>query len=586
MKHLFTINELSVFRFVWAALRKRDVYVLSVEAMFPPLQGVLQRIGGWAVKTKRAEEVMTHCPDLHHVRDFSVTIMIYDIFGETEAWQNRYFHFEDTDRKIPNYARAYKLATCNYMAEKQLQILLLEQATKVFTGSKMKVYGVQQDTLGMFEAYFGKPFKGAGSPWRVANSVLNAGLSFLFTAYTLIWVVAKTRLFPEESGKVFLLADFIGNPKDLVMLKELAAGASLIIMPRGIKHYPQDVKDRLERHKTCSMKDGVFGFREGWQAIKTVLSDGLRLYCAIRRCPPALFYQVAALPYRRILQRAVLNRYRPEYFWGRDPYNPEHIIRTQELGRVGAKHQGILHGFGGLTDLYPMFRYITYDRLYVFGNAIYEKIFKDTWAPEMEVVPAGSYGVSREVFRRLMDRPRDLKDIVVFTSYLALFENETAIDIVRALGQAFPERTVRLQIRATLRDKYGSKRFVEKCTAGLDNVIYTTDDLFDLIGVSGYAFSDPSTVIMESIQFGAKAFMIDALPGHKKSLFRDYPHLAVASPEEAVSRIRDLESGALFYADIAGSDLVAKPDRPIVDIYRQGMGLPVADAACPGEGTN
>lgn len=574
MKTLFTINELSAIRFMWAALRRKEIYVLSIEALFPLFGGVLQKIAAWAIKSGRAEDLMTHCPGLHHVRDFSVTVMIYDIFADTEDWQNDYFQFARADAAIADYGRAYKLATCNHMAEKQLQILLLEHAAKAFGQNNIKICGVQSDTLGMYEAYFGRPFQKKKKSQNVLNTFVNFAMGLLFAIYALFWIVARTRPFNAGPEKIFLLADFIGNPKDLDMLEELTSDKSLMIIPRGRNFYDQQVTDRLGKLNTCSAKDGIFGLSGALQAMKCVLVDGLVLYRALGAIPPALFYHVATFPYRRVLQRALFNRYRPAFFWGRDPYNPEHIIRTQELRRVGAQHHGLLHGFGGLTDLYPMFRYITYDRFYIFGSAIYEKIFKDTWASDMQVVPAGSYGVSKKIIKGMNERPQGLKDIVIFTSYLALFKDPTLIAMVRALGAAFTDRKIRVQIKASLRDKSSSKQFIEQCTDGLPNVSYTTDDLFDLIEVSGYAFSDPSTVIMESIQFGLKAFMIDVMAGHKTSLFRNYPHMAVTSPREAVARIRDIESGALRYDHIDMDDLVARPNQPTTDIIRHGMGLP------------
>ena len=74
----------------------------------------------------------------------------------------------------------------------------------------------------------------------------------------------------------------------------------------------------------------------------------------------------------------------------------------------------------------------------------------------------------------------------------------------------------------------------------------------------------------------------------KAEVNRLYHYLALGGVEIDVPGyfLVPVESLGEFYgADIAGSDLVAKPDRPIVDIFRQGMGLPVVDAACPDEGT-
>ena len=84
---------------------------------------------------------------------------------------------------------------------------------------------------------------------------------------------------------------------------------------------------------------------------------------------PAHFYGIIALPFRRIILRGFFNKFRPAYFWGRDDYNVEHIIRRQEMHRYGGISLGINHGFPSYANLFPQWRYISFDRYYTFGRA-------------------------------------------------------------------------------------------------------------------------------------------------------------------------------------------------------------------------
>ena len=42
MKHIVNVNEVSLLRFMILSIARRDVYVLSVEPLFPPTRRFLQ----------------------------------------------------------------------------------------------------------------------------------------------------------------------------------------------------------------------------------------------------------------------------------------------------------------------------------------------------------------------------------------------------------------------------------------------------------------------------------------------------------------------------------------------------------------
>jgi len=577
MTELYIINELSVMRFLLAVFRGKAPYVLEVEALFPPLQGKIQRLVDALVRSGRARDVVDLCPRLRHTREFPITLVVHDVFAETEGWQNRHFRFDETDKEEPDYAMAYKIVVCNYMANKHLTVLAINDVLEAFGTGDVRVVGLPGDTAGLFDAYFGRPPPGPSGSGAFAGFFLNLLVAFLHTTFGMLWSLSRITFKKNRFENIFLLADFPGNLNDLPIFRELKDGGPQVLVLRGLARVSAKVRSHLKEFKICEADEGVFTSGGGLAAVATILGDGIRLYRRFRGCPPGLFYQVAALPFRRIKIRALLSRFRPAFTWGRDPYNPEHILRRQEQARLGGQSHGIMSGFGGLTDLYPSLRHISFDRYYVFGRDIFEKIYKDSWAPDMEVVASGSFSLTREDLARLNRPKQGIKDIVIFTSFLSQMENTEARDMVRALGEAFPDRTVRVQVRDYLdmRQRDSAMQFIESCTEGLDNVIYASEPLFDLVEKSRYAFSEPSTVIMESIQFNVCAFMMDVFPFQKTSFFRSYPGLSVRTPEEAVARIRDIESGAWSYPWDELDGLVNMSGEPICDIIRRGFDLPV-----------
>ena len=570
MNSLFIINEFNVFRFLLAAYFGKAPYVLEVEAFFPPMQGRLQRLVDWLLLTGRVRDAVDLCPGLEITREFPILLVLHNIFAETENWQNHYYQFDAADHASPDYAMAYKLVVCNYTGAKHLTVLSIDGAAKALGEENIRIIGLPEDTAGLFEAYFGRPLPVTATMGGFAAPLFNLCTASVIMTFSLFWSLSRISFDQGKFERIFLLADFPGNRHDIPIFREVSDGGPQVLVPRVAS---VDSKE----FRSAGIGEGAFTLSGGLAAVARAVRDGICLYRLFRWCPPGLFYQAAALPFRRIKIRALLTRFRPKYYWGRDSYNPEHILRRQELNRLGGQSHGIMSGYGGFAELYPAWRYVSYDRFYVFGRDIYEKSYKNTWAPDMEVVGSGSFSLTREDLVRL-NRPKpNIKDIVIFTNFLAVTENAGVRDIVRALGAAFPDRTILLQVRGYLnmRQRESVKRFIRDCTEGLDNVVYAPETPYELIGKSKYAFSETSTVIMECIQFNVSAFMMDVYPIQKTSIFRNYPGLSVKTPEEAVARIRDIESGAWDYPRDELGGLVEMSGEPIYDIIRKGFGLPV-----------
>ena len=577
MTTLYFINEWTAWRFIWAALLGRNPQAIAIEPLFPRMMVPLGKLVQWAVDSGRARHAADGCPELKYYRDFRVTIESLDIFGETEEKMNAFYNFDGLDRNVPEYAMACKLSVSNHTAVRQLTIMVLNHiAVKKGVGN-IRLIGAQQAILNLYQEYFGElptSFRAQETAKKIVNAVYAATISSFGALRSLL----RIRVGRGGPKNVFLMADFIGNAHDMRMFDELDDGGDIVVMPRGYDMYSPETKARIARFGMCTKSDGFFSVIDGLKAAAEAFKDGLSLWRQCRDYPSDLFYRIACLPYHRLSMRAVFNRYHPKFHWGRDPYNPEHIIRRQELNRIGGRAHSCLHGYGALCDAVPAIRYISFDRYYTFGKIIHEKLIGDTWAPDMDVVPTGSFGVTREKFADLKATPRSGMDIVIYTNYMAYLNDDKTVEIIRALGETFTDRTVWLQVRGKVSKAGQSQAFIERCSNGLANVIPTSDDIFDLIARARYAFSDPSTVILENAQFGVKAFMIDVLKDHKKSIYRNFPGLCVKTPAEAIARIKDIEGKAWTYPegdDIA--DLVEIGDTHFLDYVRTGMGLAPKD---------
>lgn len=567
MIEIFVINERTLWRFLWLAITGRRPCVIEVQPVVAGLGRFLRPIVARLIKGGRAAEAFDLAPSLGPVRALGVISMIHDIFARTEGWQRNHYAFARIDRDIPDYAMACKLVVSNYVHEAQIPVLLIDAIDRTNDNGAFSLHGGTPTIRGIFEAYYGRPCP--GPPRRHSRPILaNRLLAVMVCAAAFIWIARHIRLRSPETERYFLAVDDNSGPMNLI--SEVADGGAIAMVART-KNTPLPVSLR-GRYTRFMQGDGVLGFRDALPAIALVVRDVRRILRCNADLEPQLFWRMAVLPFRRIVIRALLARLRPTFYWGRDPYSPDHILRRQELHRIGAESHSILHGFGALADLYPMFRYISFDRFYVFGRVIH-RIYQDTWATDMKVVVGGSFSFTREEFAQLRNAPRHGRDIAVFTNVMSVANDAVFVDFVRALGHAFPDRRILLQAKLAVRRMPSTVRFLKAATEGLTNVEIVDWPLARIMAEARYAFSDPSTIVMEAIQLDIPAFTVDLWADHQTCFYRQYPWLCVRSGGEAIRRVRDIESGDWSYPFDECDDLTHRSSGLIYDFIREGFRL-------------
>jgi hypothetical protein len=108
---------------------------------------------------------------------------------------------------------------------------------------------------------------------------------------------------------------------------------------------------------------------------------------------------------------------------------------------------------------------------------------------------------------------------------------------------------------------------------GLDNVCFSKELLDDLIDKAGYVFSDPTTIVMETIQYKIPSFVIDVVEKHQYCIYREFPDLCQNDAQEAADLIRAIEAGKWTYPFQSYRDLVEMPEISIFDQIRLDLGL-------------
>jgi hypothetical protein len=560
------VNELTIFYLVFLILTGKKTYVLAIDPLFPPLHGILRALVLQFINRGKTHWIVDLCPEYRPEWEYWARTLLYNIFAETESWQNDYFDFKGAENKTSDHAFAYKHLVCGYTKKNHLSFLFIQAAIKN-TDSNIKVVGLLPDSVDALEAYWQQSFSKCVKPLRVPARLINTLVMIGIQSFTLLWAISRLRI-KGAPKPIFFAADYNEDPRDFRLYKEVAEGGPILLIRRH-KNYKTKTHPELTGYEVCDWKDGYLTPGVCITTVATIFKDGFRLFTSFFRVPPALFFQIVSLPYRRAIIRSLFCRYHPQYFWGRDDYNVEHILRREELRRIKGTSLGLNHGYSFYSNIYPMWRYISFDQYFTFGLAQYNRYTKDTWAKDMKVVATGSFGASREDYQRIFE-PKP-NDISIFASSFIWDESMSAF--IRDLAKRFPDRTIWLKVKSNFVNTPQGQKFINLCTDKINNVVPTQEDPFALFSKSSYVFSDPSSIIVEALQFGLASFLIDISPIQKVSLFREFPGLCLSSADEATKRIQSIENETWSYPRESFEELVDLSGNIIFDQIRKHVGL-------------
>lgn len=548
---------------------------MGVAAIVPGMHGLLGKVSGALVARGLAHRINDDHPDLLAIEHYFARVYLHDLFHRSEAWHDAYFGYTGFDEHLGDNAMAAKSALAISMRRRHLAALTINAALKDCTPQEVRFFGIPDDLAGFYNANFDEKLPVAPVTAR-RKGVLNAAMAFGLVVYCLIWILARTRLSATEGQAFFLAADFVSDPRDVRLYHELSDGGPLLVIPRNRSHGQSPLLAEIGNDPVIRPREtGRFSVGAGLQAMGKAIREAAALYRHLGWLAPDHFRAVIVLPFHRARERGLALRYRPRFFWCRDETNPEHILRRQEIHKIGGRTIGVQHGWPTLAIVQPMWRYISMDTFYVFGRAIYERYWRDTWAPDMKVRAVGSFGARREDYAvAAVDKPGDILVMVSLTVGEAAI-----IESVRALAAAFPDKTIYLQIKRSFRDKPAAREMVNACTDERPNVRPTDAPIFDLFRSARYAFSDASTTVVEALQFGLRSFFLDMLSGHRACIYREFPGVRVETPLQAVERIKAIEAGRPPYTQDDVDLLADFSGKPFFDVVREDMNLPTR----PGE---
>jgi hypothetical protein len=380
------------------------------------------------------------------------------------------------------------------------------------------------------------------------------------------WLVARTR--PTVVPEHFRLAIDRVSPIDLEVAKAVDNPAEVLMVERnrrlaaesapGLAHYRRVIRDDARTTPALALHLILRLARELWA-----------LWREFGALEAPLFGRFAALVGKRALFAAFFHRFRPAFLWCRDDYSTDHVVRNQELRKIGGKSLGVNHGLP-MNTYVSQWREIDFDIYYVFGRHLYDTFYRDAWPAHMTVKSVGNILMTPE--RRARLGAGRTKDIAVFAIVTLHFD--ALLEHTRRLAEHFSARRVHVRMKGRREDSY-MRRYAEWLSrAAPPNVVNNDDPVaYDLMAKAAYVVTPGSTAGAEAIQFGAATFSLDIEPKMKFFYYRNFPGLTVRSAEDIIQRIEAIESGAETHDPSLYENLIAVSAPDFYATLRADIGL-------------
>lgn len=576
MTRYFILNEFNLPRLIWACWRRKPVVVLQCWPVLSVSNRLLRQI---VAGLRDAGRILPTFAGRHGWERFDVAQggaeaygYYTDVFARIENWHDQYFAFDRLDDRLPDYAQAARHRIASHYPDIHWLILALADLE---TGEDAVLIGSFAEIEGFYTAYHGRAFpktkRHRAIEWR---RMVNAGLAAAATAFTFLWAIRHTVWRPPVPQHHPLATELLQVFRHLNLNREMVERDEDCLCVFRTPWFQNTYRDRIGAMAHCLQTDGNISASELPGILWLVVRDCLRLYSRFARLQPGLFRRITSLVYWRVVYRALLNRYPCDFFLGRDDYNGQHAVRSQELRRINAVSLGIAHGLPTTNTIHPVTRYLDFDIYYIFGQDIYERYYRRTYAPKMTVRAVGSIGMNREQLD-LVHMPRP-KNIIIYLS--DDMESPEITDAMQQLARHFFDRKVLVKIKESQFDHGCADQFVDAIAAGPDNLIDDRRDSYEMMLEARYAVSNNSTIAAEAIFYGLNTFVFDVydrvMPDPHPMLFRDYPDICQPTAEAIIERIEAIESGRWQYPTKALVGLAGNIDQNPFDFIRQDLGLP------------
>lgn len=568
LSYLLILSEVTLLELIWHCVLGRNPGVLAVRCYYSGFDPIFKIFVEWLGSLNRVCDIQKCRPDLVSGGEYEDFMRHNDSYAKIEPWIDQYFNIDNSDSEFGRYAYAYKhlvVNSANILPFLAATILKITDASSV---PIHRISGIGPDLAEIYPIWNKKPPPANIKLTPDLNWLVNGLFCLVVMISSFVWIVRRIKVSSKAQEKYFLGCDFVGDPRQTIMWDELSDGEGGTIVLLRNEQQRSAHSDLLQKWPCCNVKHGYIPVLETTIFLKIAISDIFTLWRRGRHLSPEYFWSLIKLPMWRLYYKALLKRYKFRNFFGRDDYNSEHIIRDQELKSAGVSHFGLLHGLPAYPPVLAQRRYLSFNTYYVFGPDWHQQFHMDRWPRTMTVKDVGSFGMSRDQLNRL-SHPRP-KNILVFIKHC--FQDDKMFAALPKIAAAFPDRKVVVKAKQQRGGQF--RRKLDKLfQEGPSNLLESDEDSYQLMFDAQYILSDPSTMVIEPIQFGLISFCFVPDSRWGNLYFRQYGHLCLENAEQAIDRIQELEEGSWRYPRESYAGLINLSGNIVWDEIRKDMGL-------------
>jgi hypothetical protein len=330
----------------------------------------------------------------------------------------------------------------------------------------------------------------------------------------------------------------------------------------------------LPPDKYCTFGDGQFSGIDFACSFFQALLHGFQLFRRFGHTPPTLYLSIAKLNYIRLGYKGLFNKYDITYFFGRDQYNSDHIIRSQELRKRNGTSLGLINGINVFGwDI--SYRFIDFDRTYVHSRGPLLKYNSDNWRHPNGIRQIGAIKLSRADIKGMMDIAKT-RDIVCFAKNYC--DGAIFLDELFKVARALPDKQIYISLKKSSMRLEGVEEFVSYLAQAPKNIELVDDFSFDLIKRHSFIISGESSILSEAISLGCYAFFLDTYTDDIRFIYREYPEMSHRDGNEIAERIKGIDNKTWNYPIAQMKDLGDTSGWISFDAIRRDIGLDPKDS--------
>ncbi len=551
------LTERSLLRLLIFLLLKRRVFILGAYSYLQNHGGLMQQLVN-RLYAKHLVEKIDYEDDIFPYKDSGDFQRLTNVFGECEEWMEKEF-------TMHAFSGEYALA-CKHIISNRTYALYQKAYDIHYLSSILTLPPQDKADRSFLEYRFGITMR---VNWleNIFKYIFNFCLLMGSLIQCLLWVFMHIRLSPKQ--QMFLGVDYNGGSRDMKFWEHLNADKTKTLVVVRDKHTLKEFRHLLGEHHTILDTEGAFDIGTAIKYWVRSVLDSFYLFIKYAYLPPDYYRQICFLPSKRIKYKALFNKYPCKFFWGRDDYNYQHILRSQEIRKIGGLSIGCNHGIQSIISVAFQLRYLDFDYYYMHGLGQYRTVYHKYWPSWMKARGVGSMFSNPEQHTVIRNTAGTDIAIIIAPS----FHQDTIFETVISLAQAFPDLVFWISTKWKHRTggTFGGK-YQALIQMGLANVKESKEDVYDLLPRCKYLFSESSTLLAESVYFDRITLCYDPYPNVFRFLYyRRFPEVIFNDVQLLAGRIKDTIDKPVYYSDPSLDELIHKDSMHPWDIIKNDM---------------